>query len=59
MTKLTQQEINELRESFEIIVCKQLGSTYIEKDCNGNYVNDYVQNEWIKNINIFDLLSDD
>ena len=50
---------HKLRESFEIIVCKQLGSTYIEKDCNGNYVNDYVQNEWIKNINIFDLLSDD
>lgn len=50
---------HELRESFEIIVCKQLGSTYIEKDSNGNYVNDYVQNEWIKNINIFNLLSND
>lgn len=59
MTKLTQQEINELRKSFEITVCKQLGSTYIEKDSNGNYVNDYVQNEWIKNINIFNFLSND
>ncbi|MCX8656531.1 MULTISPECIES: hypothetical protein [unclassified Gilliamella] len=59
MTKLTQQEINELRKSFEIVICKQFDATYIEKDCNGNYVNDYVQNEWIKNINIFNLLSND
>lgn len=49
----------ELRKSFEIVICKQLDSTYIEKDSSGNYVNDYVQNEWIKNINIFKLLSND
>ncbi|MBC9130701.1 hypothetical protein FcAc13_05185 [Frischella sp. Ac13] len=49
----------ELRKSFEIAVCKQLDSTYIEKDSNGNYVNDYVQNEWIKNINIFNFLSNE
>ena len=47
---------DELRDSFETVVCQQLGSTYIEKDSNGNYVNDYVQNEWIKNINIFNFV---
>lgn len=47
---------DELRDSFETVVCQQLGSAYIEKDSNGNYINDYVQNEWIKNINIFNFV---